>query len=158
MHYRLRDRAINTNQGQEHGAAPLPIAAPVEQPGILFLTHADTDLLLLARVQPRLPKFEGQPFPPFRAFTLRHLRTPGDVDAFLARELPAADVVVLRLHGGRGSFPQGFDRLVELCRAQDKFLICLSGTDALDPELTAASTVSVNARALSVEPFTIASE
>ncbi len=107
--------------------------------GFLFLTHSDTDLLTLARVIPRLP---GD-FPRVRAFNLLHLKTDAHVDALLDAELPEAEVVIARLLGGRASFAHGLDRLTADAAARGTWLVCLPGTDALDPELTALSNVGV---------------
>ena len=107
--------------------------------GFLFLTHSDTDLLTLARVIPRLP---GD-FPRVRAYNLLHLKTDADVDALLDAELPEAEVVIARLLGGRASFAHGLDRLTADAAARGTWLVCLPGTDALDPELTALSNVGV---------------
>jgi cobaltochelatase CobN len=105
--------------------------------GFVFLTHADTDLLALARVVPTL----GPDFPPVRAYNITHLKTEADAHAYVDRVTAGADIVVLRLLGGSGSFRGGFGRAVELAQAEDQWLICLPGTDTLDPELTAASNV-----------------
>ncbi len=107
--------------------------------GFLFLTHADTDLLALSKVAARL----DPDFPPIRGYNLAHLKTPADVDAFLTTSLPSAEIIVLRLLGGANSFRGGFERVVEYARATDTWLLCLPGTDALDPELTASSNVGV---------------
>jgi cobaltochelatase CobN len=107
--------------------------------GFLYLTQADTDLLSLSRAVPLLPP----DFPPVAAFNLSQLKTAEEVDGFLAAQLPAARVIIMRLHGGRQSFRDGFDRVVEHARGQDKWLICMPGIDELDPELTAVSNVGV---------------
>lgn len=124
-------------RARAHGELPEVRRLPTVQPGILVLTHADTDLLLIEKVRPRLPR----EFPPLRAANLRTLRTAADVDAFAAAELPSAGVVVLRLHGGRPSFLHGFDRLRNLCERQGIAFIAVPGPDEPDAELTAASTV-----------------
>ena len=77
--------------------------------GFLFLTHSDTDLLVLSKAAGRLPA----DFPPVRAFGLNHLKNDADVDAFLDNVLPGAEVIVVRLMGGRASFAHGLDRIVE---------------------------------------------
>ncbi|MFN8558515.1 MAG: cobaltochelatase subunit CobN [Dehalococcoidia bacterium] len=107
--------------------------------GFLFLTHADTDLLALEAARARLPA----DFPPVRGHSLLNLTTDADVDALLDVALPAAEVVILRLLGGRASFAHGFDRIVADVAARGAWLICLPGTDALDPELTAVSNAGV---------------
>ncbi|HBY93335.1 MAG TPA: cobaltochelatase subunit CobN [Chloroflexi bacterium] len=107
--------------------------------GFLFLTHADTDLLALAHASEGLPAG----FPRVCAENLMALKDSGDVRRFLHEALPAAEVVVVRLLGGKASFAHGFQQLRRHCRDEGKALIVLSGTDVPDPELTAASTVPV---------------
>ena len=112
---------------------------PVTPAGFLFLTHADTDLLALSKAVERLPP----DFPPVRAANLGYLKTDQDVDAFLDQALPSAEIVILRLLGGRASFAHGLERLRRDAAARDTWLLCLPGTDALDPELTALSSAGV---------------
>jgi len=54
-----------------------------------------------------------------------------------------ADIIIVRLLGGRASFRHGLDRIVAWAQEQNVWLICLPGTDALDPELAALSTTGV---------------
>jgi cobaltochelatase CobN len=106
---------------------------------ILFLTHADTDLLTLSRAAADLPA----DFPPVRGLNLSSLPTTAHVDEFIRTELPEAQVIVLRSLGGRQGFIHGFDRLVQAAQRLGKDLICIPGTEGLDPELTAHSNVPV---------------
>ena len=103
--------------------------------GFLFLTHADTDILALKQVAANLPA----DFPPIRAHNIARLGGEADLLTFLARAAPVAQVVIVRLHGGRPSFAAGLERLGRLADEHDLFLLCVSGTDELDPELTALS-------------------
>src|SRR5581483_3444269 len=84
---------------------------------------------------------EGLPL--VRAFNPVHLATDADVDAFLDAELPKAEIVVLRLLGGRQSWAHGLDRIAAEAERAGFWLVALPGTDALDPELTALSNVGV---------------
>ncbi|MCC6238298.1 MAG: cobaltochelatase subunit CobN, partial [Dehalococcoidia bacterium] len=77
-----------------------------------------------------------------RAHTVNHLTSEADAAAFFDHVVPDADVVVVRLHGGRTSLP-GFDHLVRLVERHDQWLVAIPGTDDLDPELTACSNVGV---------------
>lgn len=110
-----------------------------EQGGFLFLTQVDTDLLVLAKVRALLPP----DFPPVRAYNLTYLKTDEDIEAFLRATLPSAEVVILRLFGGRTSFRGGFEYVIDHVQRHDQWLVCLPGTDVLDPELTAVSNVGV---------------
>jgi len=107
--------------------------------GFLYLTHADTDILLLDRLAATLPA----DFPPIRAYNIARLGDDSDLLSFLDRTAPEAEVVIVRLHGGRASFAAGLERLRTLAEAHDFFLLCVPGTDELDPELTALSNASV---------------
>ena len=123
-----------------HGASPRESPGPLVaegEGGFLFLTHADTDLLALARVVPTL----GPDFPPVRGYQIGHVQSEEDARAFVDGVVPGADVVVLRLLGGTASFRGGFERLLERVEQDQQWLICLPGTGSLDPELTAAGNV-----------------
>ncbi|MPZ16024.1 MAG: hypothetical protein GEU73_16655 [Chloroflexi bacterium] len=128
----LQFSAFNWEAHSQH-----PAHGPAAAGGFVFLTHADTDLLALSKVVPRL----GPEFPPVRGHGIAHLKSDDDARAFVDAVVPGADVVILRLLGGRTSFGGGFERAVVRAREDEQWLICLPGTDALDPELTAASNV-----------------
>ena len=113
-------------------------SAPIEQAGLLFLTQADTDLLALSRAVPLM----AEDFPPVRAYTVNHLANEADAIAFLDTVVPSAEVVVVRLHGGRASLP-GFNHLLRIVEERVQWLIAMPGTDDLDPDLTAASNTGV---------------
>jgi cobaltochelatase CobN len=134
--FRWEDRPDGTSVDDHHTTLPMLSVAP---DGFLFLTHSDTDLLVLEQATARLP----DDFPSVRASGLGHLKSDADVDALLDNALPHAEVIVVRLMGGRASFAHGLERIVDHVRRTDKWLICLPGTDALDPDLTALSTAGV---------------
>jgi cobaltochelatase CobN len=121
------------SRGGQPSAARL--AAPTG--GILFLTHADTDLLALCPALAGLP--DG--FPPVRALSLGQVASAEHLAVALAWPGAAPRVVVARLLGGAPSVP-GFRAVAESARARGQHLIVVSGTGNPDPELTAASTVS----------------
>ena len=107
----------------------------------LFLSHADTDFLTLSRVlnSSQLPS----DFPIVRAANPTHWQTEAEIDSFLERVLPSCEIVIVRLLGGRASWSYGIDKLVKWAQAHERWLVCLSGTDELDPELMALSSVGV---------------
>ncbi len=116
-----------------------PVAdAPVEQAGVLFLTQADTDLLALSRAVPLM----ADDFPPVHAYTVNHLASETDAIAFFDTVVPAAEVIVVRLLGGRASLP-GFDHLLRLVEEHGQWMIAIPGTEDLDPVLTAHSNAGV---------------
>lgn len=114
-------------------AARMMPAAPGH--GFLFLTHADTDILALDQLAKTLPR----DFAPISAFNLMGLGGEDDMLRFLDRIAPTAQIIIVRLHGGRASFATGLERLRQLANDLDLFLLCVSGTDELDPELTVLS-------------------
>ncbi len=112
--------------------------ATTARSGFVFLTQADTDLLALSRAVPLM----DADFPPVRAHTVNHLQSEADAVAFFDHVVSDAEVVVVRLHGGRASLP-GFDYLMRLVEQNEQWLIAMPGTEDLDPELTACSNVGV---------------
>ena len=97
---------------------------------ILFLSNADTEILALRAAIESLPAG----FPPVRAANPAALTSAPDVDGVMA--------VVVRLLGGRQAWEGPFEALRRDCVARDIPLYALGGESALDPELTAASTVA----------------
>src|SRR5215468_4658509 len=91
------------------------------RPAILFLSHADTDLLTLHAVMPHLPA----DFSEIRVANPAHLQTEGDVDAFLNLMLPQVEMAIVRLLGGRASFAYGIERLLAWAQQEKKWLVCL---------------------------------
>ena len=96
-------------------------------------------MLTLHAATARLPA----DFPEIQVENPAHLQTEGDVDAFLHLMLPQVEMVIVRLLGGRASFAYGIERLLTWAQQEKKWLVCLPGTDTLDPELMASSTVGV---------------
>jgi len=120
-----------------HADSPVRSTLPGGADGILFLTHADTDLLALRPAVAELPAG----FPPVRALSLGQVATEEHLAAALAWPGATPRVVVTRLLGGVQSVP-GFRALSEAARTRGQHLLVVSGTGSPDPELTAASTVS----------------
>lgn len=108
---------------------------------LIFLTHADTDLLTLGRVGPDLQAG----MPAVRAANLRELAAPDTLARFIARELDQAILVIVRLLGGRQSFAGGFEQLAQACRARGAAFLPVPGDHESDPELLSWSTVSEDA-------------
>lgn len=106
---------------------------------ILFLSHADTDLLALEQAKASLP----QDFPAVKGINLLNLPTETHVQELIRTDASDAQVVVLRSLGGRQGFAHGFDLLVRAAERLNFDLVCVPGTEGLDPEMTAYSTVSV---------------
>ncbi len=117
-------------------AVPPSVSPDAPTSGLVILTHADTDLLTVARAQSLLPP----ELPSLTAVSLRTLQTPEHTDALIDGPLASARTVILRVLGDPGTIP-GFGRLTDVTRRRGQRLIALSGTTVLDPTLTAASTV-----------------
>ena len=97
---------------------------------ILFLSTADTEILALRAAIETLP----DDFPAVRA---------GSPAALLAAPpLDGIEAVIVRLLGGRRAWEAPFDQLAQDCAAHGVPLLAFGGESVLDPELTAASTVS----------------
>jgi len=134
-------------QGSADGGAEITLAAarpaekspPVLGDGIVFLTQADTDILVLEQARPLLP--DG--FVPVTAVNVGRLGGDEELDSALDTALRSTELVVVRLLGGARSFGRGLQRLEDWARHTGGFLLCLPGTDALDPELMARSNVGV---------------
>ena len=103
---------------------------------ILFVTTADTDLLTADRALEGLP---GD-FPEVRAFNPANLSDDGGQQEILTAAAKA-DVVVLRLLGGKRAMPETFDPLVRLCHERGIPLIACPGHQEWDQELVTACNV-----------------
>src|SRR5947209_4109042 len=96
---------------------------------ILVLTNADTEILALRSVVEGLPAG----FPAVRAANPTHLTHAPSVDD--------ADMVVVRLLGGRRAWEAPFDELRRRCLEAGVPLVAFGGEAAPDAELTGLSTV-----------------
>ena len=103
---------------------------------ILFVTTADTDLLTAGRAVEALP--DG--FAAVKAFNPVYLTSPEEQQSLLDAAA-TADVVVLRLLGGKRAMPETFDPLVRICRERGLPLIACPGHQEWDQELVTACSV-----------------
>ena len=107
---------------------------------ILFLTTADPDLLTLRAALDGLP----DDFPTIRSANVTDWDGRDEAaHAFLYTRLPQARVVVLHLLGGKRAHPSAVERIVSFCRKQDIPLLAWPGEQEPDPELLAATNVSL---------------
>ncbi|WP_207421246.1 cobaltochelatase subunit CobN [Desertivirga brevis] len=111
--------------------------SPDPSEGIVFLTHADTDLLTLNRALQVLP----ENFPKTLGINLQAVKTESHMAQLLDRELAVAQIIILRILGRPSSVP-GFNELVKRANERNQQLIVVSGTGELNPEFAAISTVS----------------
>ncbi|MCF2487547.1 cobaltochelatase subunit CobN [Dyadobacter sp. CY347] len=124
-----------TWKGSENATLAGLVAQPTE--GIVFLTHADTDLLALDRALQVLP----EDFPKTMGMSLTGIRSEEQMAQLLERELAEAKIIIVRIHGRLSTIP-GFSQLVNLAKQREQYLIVVSGTGELNPEFTAVSTVT----------------
>ena len=104
---------------------------------ILFVTTADTDLLTADRALEGLPA----DFPEVKALNPANLFGEGEQQQILDAA-SQADVVVIRLLGGKRAMPKTFDPLVRLCHEKRTPLIACPGHQEWDQELVTACNVS----------------
>jgi cobaltochelatase CobN len=104
---------------------------------LVFLTAADTDIQTLARASTRLP----QDFPALRVANLLHLQQPLTIDTYAETVLDHAQVIILRLLGGRAYWSYGLEVVQETVQRNGSHLIVLPGDDRPDPDLLSHSTV-----------------
>ncbi|PWJ55030.1 cobaltochelatase CobN [Dyadobacter jejuensis] len=111
--------------------------APIPTEGLVFLTHADTDLLALHRAMELLP----DDFPKTLGISLLAIKSEAQMQQLLDRELAEAKIIVVRIHGRLSSIP-GYGELVQKCKLRGQHLIVVSGTGEMNPDFAAVSTVS----------------
>ena len=120
---------------------PSPGAAPQDAPSgqhIALLSHADTDLLALKRVQSALPTDLH-----VIGVSLVRLQTEEQLSLLLDGTLAPARVLVLRLHGELDSLP-GFARLRAWAVERSASLVVVSGTGEPRADFARASTVGLD--------------
>lgn len=113
------------------------LANPLNQESIVFLTHADTDLLTLHNAIQSL----SDDFPKTLGINLQAVKSESHMAQILDREIAGAKIIILRILGRPSSIP-GFSELVQRVQKQGQHLIIVSGTGDFNPEYAAISTVS----------------
>ncbi len=108
---------------------------------LVFLTAADTDIQTLAAAVPKLP--DG--FPALRVANLLQLQQQLSIDTYAEEVLEQAQVIVLRLLGGRSYWTYGLEVLQETVQRTGAALFVIPGDDRVDPNLITHSTVSLAA-------------
>jgi cobaltochelatase CobN len=107
------------------------------QGDIVFLSAADSELACLAAAQGRRPERA----PSLRLASLLQLGHPMSVDLYVESMVGRAQLVVLRLLGGRSYWPYGLEQVAGICRRRGIPLAVLPGDDQPDPELAGWSTL-----------------
>jgi cobaltochelatase CobN len=128
----LSEYVFNYYDWDVRKAAVLPESVQLSQPagGIMPLSHADTDLLTLAKAGELLPaELEVS------SYSLNSLRSEDQMEVLLAGEIGRARIIVLRVHGPLSCVP-GFERLRSMCVERGQSLVLISGTGELSPEFS----------------------
>jgi cobaltochelatase CobN len=106
---------------------------------IVFLTAADTDIQTLGASTSQLA--EG--FPALRVVNLLQLQQQLTIDIYAENVLAFAQVIIVRLLGGRSYWSYGLEVVQETVQQTGAALIVLPGDDRPDPDLISHSTVSL---------------
>ncbi len=103
----------------------------------VLITAADTDIQTLAAAVPKLPTS----FPALRVANLLQLQQQLTIDTYGEQVLELAQVIILRLLGGRSYWSYGLEVVQEIVQRNGRTLIVMPGDDAFDPDLISQSTV-----------------
>jgi cobaltochelatase CobN len=106
---------------------------------IVLITAADTDIQTLAVAAAQLPA----EFPAVRVVNLLQLQQQLTIDTYAEDVLQQAQVIILRLLGGRSYWSYGLEVLQETVASTGATLIVLPGDDRPDLDLVSHSTVSL---------------
>ncbi|RZM75682.1 cobaltochelatase subunit CobN [Leptolyngbya iicbica] len=104
---------------------------------IVVLTAADTDIQCLARVAEHWPESA----PALRVANLLQLQQQLAIDAYADTVLSQAQVIIVRLLGGRAYWSYGLEVVKAIAAENKTALIVLPGDDRPDPDLISHSTV-----------------
>ena len=108
---------------------------------IVFISAADTDIQTLAAAVSKLPA----EFPKLRAVNLLQLQQQLTIDTYAEEILEHAQVIIIRLLGGRSYWSYGLEILRETVEKTQAKLIVMPGDDSPDPDLISHSNVSLSA-------------
>ncbi|NJP09966.1 MAG: cobaltochelatase subunit CobN [Leptolyngbyaceae cyanobacterium RU_5_1] len=107
---------------------------------IVVLTAADTDIQTLAMAVSQLPKG----FPGIRVTNLLNLQQNLTIDTYAEEVLAHAQVMIVRLLGGRSYWSYGLEVVQELSQRTGAALFVLPGDDRPDLNLFSHSTVALS--------------
>src|SRR4028119_1699111 len=108
---------------------------------IVFISAADTDIQTLAAAASKMPA----KIPQVRAVNLLQLQQQLTIDTYAEEVLERAEVIILRLLGGRSYWSYGLEILRETVQKTKASLIVMPGEDSPDPDLISHSNVSLSA-------------
>ncbi len=132
-----------------HRIAHLPGIGPSEEKAlieqrkapVIFLTSASTDISTLASAidLPELSHWKDK----IRALELSSLDHPAQIDHYIATTCSTANLVTVRLLGGRSHWSYGLDQLIRWQQdGEDRELLIISGTSEQELELHSLSSQS----------------
>ena len=107
---------------------------------IVFLTTADNEIQTLAGSLTYLPSN----FPQIRVANLLQLQQQLSIDTYVDTVLIKAEIIILRLLGGRAYWAYGLERVKEVVEQTNASLVVLPGDDQADPDLSSHSTTSLS--------------
>jgi cobaltochelatase CobN len=107
---------------------------------LVFLTAADTEIQTLAAARAQLPA----DFPALRVANLLNLQQQLSIDTYAEDVLQHAQVIVVRLLGGRSYWSYHLEVLKETAQTADCHLFVLPGDDRPDPDLISHSTAPLH--------------
>ncbi|ELR99609.1 cobaltochelatase subunit CobN [Gloeocapsa sp. PCC 73106] len=131
-------RIANTKKGNTPTASGVVLIEQNPAP-IVILTAADSDIQTLANCLTLLPSG----FPQLRVASLLQLQQQLTIDFYADTVLNEAQVIVLRLLGGRSYWSYGLEIVKEIADNNNAKLLVVPGDDQPDPELISHSTVSL---------------
>jgi len=108
---------------------------------IIVLTAADTDIQTLAASIFHLPAA----FPALRVVNLLQLQQQLSIDTYAESNLAFAQIIILRLLGGRSYWSYGLEVVRETVQETGAALVVLPGDDRPDPDLMSHSTLNLGA-------------
>ena len=116
--------------GWEAGETPEGVILIEQTPApLVVLTAADTEIQVLAQAITQLPS----KFPAVRVVNLLQLQQQLTIDTYAEHVLTSAQGIVLRLLGGRGYWPYGFEVLTETVSRSGLICMCCQETIVLTP-------------------------
>ena len=106
---------------------------------IIFITAADTDIQTLAASTAQLPAG----FPALRVVNLLQLQQQLTIDTYAEKVLASAQIIILRLLGGRSYWSYGLEVVRETVQQTNAALVVLPGEDFPEPDLISYSSISL---------------
>jgi cobaltochelatase CobN len=111
-----------------------------QQPApIVLITAADTDIQTLSIAVTQVPS----EFPQLRVVNLLQLQQQLTIDTYAEDVLSAAEIIILRLLGGRAYWSYGLEVVEQTVQQTGAKLIVLPGDERPDPNLISHSNVSL---------------